>query len=143
VPADKAVPQMTVFSGRLYLARNTTSGPQVWVCAALACGPLDWTLFAPNATGNLTLFDDPSLATISLLTASTQHLFVGLDAPAGVALYRSRNDPPTGFAPFGTPGLGAGVTQILDGRAVTLSREQVYVTARTPTGPVQVFRFAR
>jgi hypothetical protein len=144
VPADKAVPQMSVFSGRLYLARNTTSGAQIWVCASTACGPLDWTLFAPNAAGNLTLFDtSPSLATISLLTASTQHLFVGFDAPAGAAVYRSKNDPPTGFAPFGTPGFGAGVTQILDGRAVTLSREQVYVTAKTPTGPVQVFRFAR
>src|SRR5439155_730771 len=32
-PADKAFPQMAAFGGRLFAAGNTTSGPQLWVCA--------------------------------------------------------------------------------------------------------------
>ena len=152
VPADKGVSQMAVFAGGFYLARNTTLGPQIWTCGAVSCGPLDWILFAPNTTGNLLLsqFNDAPLKTISLLTASTQHLFVGYDAPSSAAfvvLYRSKNSPPQDAADFAvfpaTPGLGAGMTQILDGKAVSLSREQVYLTARTSTGPVQVFRLGR
>jgi hypothetical protein len=41
-PADKAVPRMAMLAGKLYAARNTTSGPQLWVCTPgsdLACYP--------------------------------------------------------------------------------------------------------
>jgi hypothetical protein len=152
-PADKAVPQMAVLGGNLYLARNTTAGPQLWICtpSLFACDDLlnPWSLFAPNGTENrqLSQFDDPALGTVSMLVATSQHLYVGYDAPGGVALYRSSTAYPASradFVPWATTGLGGGVTQILDAQALTFAgKDYVYVTARPPNGPVQVYRLAR
>jgi hypothetical protein len=152
VPADKAVPQMAAFNGRLYLARNTTSGPQLWVCSPLLtfpCTPISWSLVARNGTGNtqLSQFDDSSLQTLSLLVATSQHLYVGYDAPGGIKLYRSTVSAPAARADFRswvTQGLGNGVTQILDGRALSFGgRDYLYLAARAGTGPVQIYRAAR
>lgn len=151
-PSDKAVPQMAVFNGRLYLARNTTSGPQLWGCTPLLgfpCSPASWSLIAPNGSGNaqLTQFDDSSLMTISLLVATSQHLYVGYDGAGGIKLYRSTAFTPTVRGDFGswiTQGFGNGVTQILDGRALTFAGvDFLYLAARAGTGPVQVYRAAR
>ncbi|MGZ6126507.1 MAG: hypothetical protein ACXWLR_16175, partial [Myxococcales bacterium] len=151
-PADKAVPQMAVFNGRLYLARNTTSGPQLWVCTPLLgfpCSAGSWSLVAPNGSGNpqLTQFDDASVQTVSLLVATSQHLYVGFDNAAGIKLFRSAvSAPATGadFRSWVTQGFGNGVTQILDGKALAFAgRDYLYIAARTPTGPVQVYRASR
>ncbi|MGZ6123812.1 MAG: hypothetical protein ACXWLR_02575, partial [Myxococcales bacterium] len=150
-PADKAVPQMAVFNGRLYLARNTTAGPQLWACnplPLLPCAPGDWSLLAPNGAGNtqLSQFDDGSLKIVSLLVATSQHLYVGYDAPGGIRLFRSTTAVPVARSDFQspvTPGLGNGVTQILDGKALTFAGgEYLYLAARTASGPVQVYRAA-
>ncbi len=155
VPADKAVPQMAEFGGKLYLARNIEAGPQLWACTpilALPCGVSDWSLVAANGTGNpqLSQFDDATLNTLSLLVATSQHLYVGYDAPGGVVLYRSNTASPTTRADFGAwavPGLGSAVKQILDARALTFAgNDSLYLTARdnalSRPGPVQVYRLA-
>ena len=151
VPADKAVPAMVQFGGRLFAARNTTAGPQLWVCAPAAsqpCTASDWTQVAPNSTGNppLSQFDNSSLGTVSLLVATSQHLYVGYDSAGGIALLRSTVSSPatrSDFQPWATAGLGANLTQIVDGQALTFGpNEFVYLSARAASGPVRVYRVA-
>ena len=96
-PADRAYPAAVAFGGRLYLARNTTSGPQLFACTPTAsgdpalCDPADFTLVARNSQGNvvLTQFDDGGNGAITLLVATAAHLYVGFNNAAGVQLYRS------------------------------------------------------
>ena len=167
-PADRAVPQMAVFQGRLYLARNTLEGPQLFTCTpaktapAEHCDPGDWSLVAPNTTlsdTQLTQFNNPGNQAISLLVATAQHLYVGFDNPQGFVLLRtavaapatvadfqgaggcSASQHPTGCAGLGGNGLGAGVTRVFQGLVVHLgTTESVYLTAGTGSGPVRVFR---
>jgi hypothetical protein len=149
VPADKAVPQMATYKGRLYLARNTTSGPQLWSCnpSSNLCGPGDWKLVPnQNLDPQLTQMDNASLTTMSLLVATSQHLYVGYDGGAGARLYRTNNNSPSNtddFSAVSGAGLGAALTQLLDGQALSLgSREFLYLVARAGTGPAQVYRLA-
>ncbi|WP_375765457.1 hypothetical protein NR798_27510 [Archangium gephyra] len=169
-PADKAVPQLAVFQGKLYLARNTTStagvkGPQLFVCnpdrtgTTLDCDPGDWSLVAPNTTGDtqFTQFNDPDNASISLLVATANALYVGFDnASRGAVVLRtsttapiSRGDFtgkevcsaalfPTGCEGLGGNGLGAGATRIFDGKA--LGTGSLYLTAGNGTGPAGLYR---
>lgn len=151
VPADKAVPQMAEFNGRLYLARNTTSGPQLWACnpsgGVCSSGVGNWSI-VPNQSGDpqLTQMGDSSLTTISLLVATSQHLYVGYDSAGGARLYSSTISAPANTGDFNAvsgAGLGVGVTQILDGRALSTSgREFLYVVARVGAGTAQVYRLA-
>jgi hypothetical protein len=112
-PQDKAVPAMVAFGGRLFAARNTTLGPQLWSCnprqnmagatvtsGAVQCGPNDWSLVAPNSAPldiGLTQMNSGYTA-ISLLATAGGYLYVGFNnttaaGPAnpnpGIALYRS------------------------------------------------------
>jgi hypothetical protein len=169
-PADRAVPQLAVFQGRLYLARNTTStsgvrGPQLFVCnpektgASADCDPGDWSLVAPNSTGDtqLTQFNDPENVSLSLLVATANALYVGFDnASRGVVVLRastpapvSREDFqgrtgcsaaqfPTGCEGLAGNGLGAGVTRIFDGKAIGTGA--IYLTAGNGTAPAGLFR---
>ena len=144
-PADRAHPAAVAFGGRLYLARNTTSGPQLFACAPslsgdpAVCDPADFTLVARNSQGNvaLTQFDDAGNGAITLLVATAGHLWVGFNNAAGVQLYRSsvatplvRGDfegaggcsaalHPSNCAPFGSSGFGdASSVRIFDASAV-------------------------
>lgn len=111
-PADKAVPQLAAFGGRLYLARNTFSGPQLFVCAPgrggdpAQCDPGDWSLVAPNTPGPgrdllLTQFDNLNNTSLALLVATEQHLYVGFNnATDGVVLLRSEGLTPSAQADF-------------------------------------------
>jgi hypothetical protein len=148
VPADKAVPQLATFKGRLYMPRNTTAGPQLWSCnpSSNVCAPSNWTLL-PNQTldPTLTQMDNASLTTISLLAATSQHLYVGYDSPAGALLYQSKIDAPGNTGDFASVSgaLGANLTQILDARALTVStREFLYLVARAGADTAQVYRLA-
>ncbi len=151
VPSDKAVPQMISSGGRLYLGRNTTTGPQLWECnpSSGVCGPSDWALIAANQSGDaqLSQMNDASLSAVSLLVATSQHVVVGYDSPAGIRLFRSADPTPgviADFAPVSGAGLGAGLTRILEGGAYTLGgKEFLYLAARSDTGPVTVYRSAR
>ena len=106
-PADRAVPGMAVFNGRLYAARNTVDGPQLWSCSpsGTQCNPSDWALAAPNSVGDtqLTQFNDPDNAAITLLAATSQHLYVGFNnAARGVVVYRAALPPaPANPSAFG------------------------------------------
>jgi hypothetical protein len=169
-PADRAVPQLAVFQGKLYLARNTTStagvkGPQLFVCspertgATLDCDPGDWSLVAPNSTGDtlFTQFNDADNVSISLLVATANALYVGFDnASRGVVVMRASTPAPLGRGDFtgkegcsaaqfpsgcvglGGNGLGAGATRIFDGKA--LSTGSVHFTAGNGTGPAGLYR---
>ncbi|HYS08238.1 MAG TPA: hypothetical protein VEP66_05820 [Myxococcales bacterium] len=152
VPSDKAVPQMAVSGARLYLARNTTAGPQIWGCnpSGGVCSPSDWTLIAANSSGDaqLSQMNVAGLSTISLLVATSQRVYVGYDSPGGILLYASSAQTPatvSDFAAVSKPGLGAGLTQIVDGRGIDLGggKEFLYVAARSNSGPVAVYRSAR
>ncbi|MFL5365539.1 MAG: hypothetical protein ACJ781_08700 [Myxococcales bacterium] len=165
-PADRAVPAMASFGGRLFAARNTVDGPQLWSCApssATQCTPGDWSLVAPNGSGDamLTQFNDPSNSAVTLLAATSQHLYVGFDNGSGVVLYRTSNPgalsisdftgrfdascPAIGTCQgFGGNGLGSGATRIFDGKALTISgTEGVYAAAGDGTSPVQIFGVVR
>jgi len=167
-PADKAFPQMAALAGRLYTARNTTSGPQLWTCVPgpdLLCDPQDWTLLAPNGVGDTTLsqFDDPQNTRVTLLAATSSRLYVGYNNPAGVVLYRSRagltapssradfegtagcdaSQAPSSCDGLGGRGLGAGATRIFDGRVLTYGKDYLYLTAGNGSSGFRVFRLVQ
>ncbi|GAC1340041.1 MAG: hypothetical protein NVSMB23_09810 [Myxococcales bacterium] len=125
-PQDKAVPAMAAFGGRLYAARNTTLGPQLWSCtpsqnmagstatSGVQCGPNDWSLVAANTVAGI----DPGLTqmnssftAISLLVSAGGYLYVGFNNTnaysvatnpnPGVAIYRSATlAPPASLGDF-------------------------------------------
>ncbi|WP_257447204.1 hypothetical protein [Archangium lipolyticum] len=167
-PSDKAVPQLAVFQGRLYFARNTTVGPQLFACdpagtgSSKDCDPGDWSLVAANSTGDplLTQFDNPANTALSLLVATSRSLFVGFDngTQGAVVLRTSQARPaqrseftgmegcsaaqhPTGCAGLEGSGLGVGATRLFDGVAFgPAGDEAACFTAGTGTGPVRLFR---
>jgi hypothetical protein len=131
------------------MARNTTSGPQIWACNpnGVVCNTFDWSIVPnQNLDPTLTQMDNSALSTISLLVATSQHLYVGYDSTSGARLYRSNTGTPANtddFSPVAAAGLNAGLTQILDGQALsTSSKEFLYLVARAGSGPAQVYRVA-
>lgn len=166
-PADRAVAAMVTFKGRLFAARNTTSGPQLWSCAPTQsggqCGPADWSLVAANTVGDNkeSQFNDINNAAMTLLAATPQHLYVGFNnLVRGLVVYRTANAilpamsdftgrlgcaaSASGCAGFGGDGLGAGLTRIYDGKALSFGgRDYLYAAAGTGVAPVRVFRAAQ
>jgi hypothetical protein len=167
-PADRAVPRMAVFQGRLYLGRNTTAGPQLFVCeparagSPVDCDPGDWSLVAPNSTGDglLTQFDNPANTALSLLVATSRALFVGFDnSTQGAVVMRASGSAPSARSDFtgtkgcsaaqhpascaglGGNGLGVSATRIFDGAALDLGgTEAAWLTAGDGTTAVRLFR---
>jgi hypothetical protein len=138
-PADKAVPYIVPFGGRLFLARNTYKGnpgcnnttfvlgPQLWSCAPTGpnqqCNPGDWSLVAPNVLPldvGLTQMRDVNNTAITLLAAAGGYLYVGFNnassSPAGVQIYRTANPAAATQADFtgqnGCPAGGSGCAGI-------------------------------
>jgi hypothetical protein len=128
------------------------------------CAPAGWRLIAVNVQldPKLSQFDDPGNKTISLLAATSSHLYVGFDDGAGVQLYRAQTATPinqgdfagaagcnaaqhaTGCAGIGGSGLGAGATQFFDGKTLTFpSGEQLFVAAGDGATSARLFRFAQ
>jgi uncharacterized repeat protein (TIGR01451 family) len=168
-PADRAVSAFASFGGRLYAARNTTTGPQLWSCdptrsgSTAQCDPGDWSLAAPNTSGDtqLTQFNDANNAAITLLAATSQHLYVGFNnSVRGVVLYRTANATAATVTDFtgrlgctangsschgiGGDGLSAGVTRLFDGRALTFAgTDYLYLAAGTGSSPVRIYRAIR
>ena len=165
-PADRAVPAFATFGGRLYAARNTTTGPQIWSCdpgrtgSATQCDSGDWALVAPNTSGDAqaTQFNDPNNASVTLLAATSQHLYVGFNnSVRGVVVYRTANGAAASAADFtgrfgcsasssgcaglGGDGLASGLTRLYDARALTLGgTEYLYLAAGTGASPVRIYR---
>ncbi|HEX4454940.1 MAG TPA: hypothetical protein VH143_28965 [Kofleriaceae bacterium] len=161
-PADRTVPQMAVFGGHLFAARNCVNGPQLWSCDptktgdASQCDPGDWSLVAPNVIGdrNLSQFDMPTLDAITLVVATDSYLYVGYDNPGGVIVYRTSNPSAalmsdfTGasgcsaaFGPscpgYGGDGLGIAATQIFDAKPIAFGgSSQAWTTLGNGTAPI-------
>ena len=148
-PADYAFPAVVPYAGRLYAAHNTVAGPQLWACAPGpdgVCDPGDWSLVAPNGSGDaeLTQFDDPASVAITLLAATSTHLYVGFDNAGGIGVFRSLVTTPASRGDFervGPAGMGLSATRIFDGKAIAFSGSQfVYATIGDGTSPVQLVR---
>jgi len=164
-PAQRAVPAMVAFGGRLFAGRNTTTGPQLWSCNPAAgsnaqqCEPGDWTLVAPNSSGDpqLTQFGSSGNSAITLLVATSSHLFVGFDSAAGIQVFRTALAAASTRADFtgqsgcdasqascagiGGAGLGANLTRIFDAHAFSLGgAEWLYLAAGNGTAGPKVYR---
>ena len=167
-PSQRAVPAMVSFGGRIFAARNTQDGPQLWSCNpaiagdSLQCDPADWTLIARNSFGDsqLTQFNDIGNWAITLLVATATHLYVGFNNPWGVQVYRtalpgaaSRADfagsmgcdaSGSSCAGIGGSGLGANIVRLQDAQAFTFSSlEWVYLSGAPSSGPVKVYRLSQ
>lgn len=112
-PSDKAVPSMVSFKGKLYMARNTMDGPQLWSCipalteSTADCDSGDWQLVAPNIRSNtlLTQFNNINNASISLLFADENSLYLGFNNTVdGLVVFRTSQQEPMSASDF----LGAG-----------------------------------
>lgn len=164
-PREKAWPQAAVWNDVLYVIRNTTAIAQVWACdlgrsgdpSIQRCESGDW---APVA--NFSSADgDGTTPRASLLVATPDHLYLGLEYADGVRLYRAAAPPTrnTSFTGQGGcaagaacpglrgNGLGFGATRFLDAKALALggaATPSLYFTARAgTTGSVHVFRVER
>jgi hypothetical protein len=163
-PRERAWPQAAVWRGRLYAIRNTYAGPQLWRCDPangadpVACEPGDWGLVAGDAA-NLTRFGYTTATAASLLVATPEHLYVGLDdAVRGIHLFRTSVDRPvlasdfsgrddctagsTGCQGFGGDGLGepSVLHRIFDAKTIPSAdgRSDLYLTAGDGSAPVRV-----
>ena len=122
------------------------------------------TLLAPNGLGDtgLSQFDDPQNVRVTLLAATSSHLYVGYNNIAGLVLYRSRVGAPSSRTDFegaagcdasqapsscdglGGRGLGASATRIFDGRVLTYGgKDYVYLTAGNGSSGFRVFRLVQ
>jgi hypothetical protein len=167
---DKAVPQMAAFGGRLYAARNTTGGPQLWSCDpgasgdALECDSDDWSLVAINSVGSaqLSQFNNSNNTSIGALVATDSSLYVAFDnAAEGVVVFRSKVATPLSRADFEGeagcsadlhpaacdglfgPGLGdANNTQVFFGTALTFGiSSSFYLSVGSGVAGVRIYRF--
>jgi len=170
-PSDRAVPQLATLNGRYYAARNTTTGPQLWMCdptltgGAMDCDPADWTLIARNTLGDTraSQFNASGNAAITLLVATATHLYVGYNNAAGLELWRSTAPLPTQLAdfegangcpanlhatscaPLGGQGLGDATnnTRIFAGVVASFNgRDNVYLVSGSGNNGVRVVRIA-
>jgi len=165
-PIDRALSGFAVFQGRLFASRNTVNGPQLWGCdpgVDLQCAPGEWSLIAANTTGTTTLtqFDNPNNIIISLLAATSSHLYVGFDNKIDGAVVFRAAVAPTSQADFeGTSGcsaalhpgsceglLGNGLgdptrrARFFDGKALDFGAiNDVYAVVGNGSGPVDVVR---
>jgi hypothetical protein len=148
-PADRAVVQIVPFGDRIFVARNTTTGPQLWSCRPIGsmCDAGDWNLVAANTTGDplLTQFDDPSLTSVSMLVATASYLYVGFDSTGGVRVLRTANPAAAAATEFDTvsdAGLGTPTntsTRIFDAKAiVTSGATAVWLTIGNLTSPLSL-----
>ena len=164
IPSDKAFPAIVAYQGRLYAARNTVSGPQLWSCNPGVdgfCAPSEWSLIAANSAGDLLLsqFNDGSNATIGLLAATSTTLFVGFNNVMGIQLFKTTVAQPTSRSDFtgaagcvagsvgcqgiGTNGLGAPMLnrQIFDARTLTFGTASwLYLVTGNGAAGVRVSR---
>jgi len=126
-PADRAFPAFAPFGSCgagpcLFAARNVTGStpavaPQLWACDPTTsgdlaqCDPADWSLAAPNASGDaaLTQLGDPANGALSVLVATPSYLYVGFDnAVTGVQLFRTDRVPSAAGDFRGKDGCAAG-----------------------------------
>lgn len=166
LPEDRSVVSFAEYRGRVFAARNTTNGPQLWRCNT-AGGPCDsgnWTLIARDSGPDaLSRFDNPNNVSIGMFESTVDHLYVGFNNNVdGVVVYRTAATNPSSAEDFdgdddctagtGCPGLGgnglgepAANTKFLDSEAISFDSGVTSVYALTGTGanPLRLFRFAQ
>lgn len=162
-PRERAWPQAVVWRGRLHAIRNTYAGPQLWACDPaggtnpITCEPADWRLVAADAA-NLTRFGHSTATAATLLVATPNHLYMGLDdGVRGVHVFRTSVDRPAlsdftgregctagtagcqgiGGDGFGEPGT---LVRIFDAKAIPTAAgpTDVYLTAGDGSAAVRV-----
>jgi hypothetical protein len=166
LPADRAVPGLAVWRGRLLALRNTAGGPQLWACTPGAggdpgaCDPADWTLLAPSpADPTITRLGASPVAAGALLAVTPGALWVGFDAPGGLEIWRSGAALPSaddfrgrggcaagaaGCEGLGAAGLGRGASlpRILDARAIEQGgAPALLLLAGDGAAPARLYRF--
>lgn len=165
-PRDRAVPAFAEFDGRFFMGRNTTTGPQLFICDpgltgdATACEGDDWALVAPDPAGDTqrTSFNNPDNAFLSLLLATPNYLLVGFDNPQGIVVFRtSVNEPtradftgengcvaaahPSGCQGWGGNGFGrASNTQFFDARVIPVGTgPSIFATTGDGVGALRLY----
>lgn len=142
-PSGRAFPAADVFNGLLYLARNTTAGPQIW-----AYNGASFTLVADNGS-HLSNMGVGANSRITLLAVNGDRLYVGYDNPAdGVMMYRtlpgvSAPSAQTDFEQVSSGGLGypASIQKIFHAVSVSDgSDDYLWVLCGTAGGNMYVFR---
>jgi hypothetical protein len=115
IPAYRAFPAMAEFNGNLYIARNTTQGPQLWKHD----GAATWTLIADDDADGITELGAgySDNASITMLIANDTWLYVGFDNGSGIQIFRTNAADPLVEADFQTVtndgfGQGSDVTTI-------------------------------
>jgi len=120
-PAKRAFPGSAVFNGVLYVARNTTNGPQIW-----AYNGSVFSLVAGNAS-YISDMGNTGNDHITLLIVNGDRLYVGYDNTAeGIRIYRTVSGvtapgAQSDFEQVSSGGLGnpAAITQIFHGISVS------------------------
>lgn len=171
----RAVPALAAFGacpgGPCVFAARTVAGgsgqppeaPQLWRCAPTAgpggCAPGDWALVAPDpADPFVSRLGAPGHGPVSVVVATDRWLYVGVDAPGGVRLFRAARAPSVA-ADFtgrdgcsaalpscqglGGDGLGVGATYLAGAaRAEVNGVAWLWILAGDGAGPLRLLRVA-
>ncbi len=159
-PGLKGVPILREYNGRLYMARNVTSGTpdnyarlrgELWKCdpgtsgGALTCDPGDWTRIITGEESDLTA------SAISLLQENgSGRLYVGFDHASGVSVWRIESANPSattgtmtsaGWEQQGSLGLVGGHIKIYSSASISDGTyDYIYLTAGDDAQSIRVYR---
>lgn len=142
-PSARAFSAAVVFNGSLYLARNTTAGPQIW-----AYNGASFSLVADNGS-YLSNMGVGANSRITLLAVNGDRLYVGYDNSSdGVMMYRtlsgmSAPSAQSDFERVSSGGLGdpASIQKIFHAVSVSDgSDDYLWVLCGTAGGNMYVFR---
>lgn len=157
-PGQKGAPLMVEYNGRLYLARNlstgetnsttqtTNNGAELWKCE-VSCGTnSNWKKIATASNFG----SDSNNKAISLLQVNGSSLYIGFDNQFGTRIYKSTateinpSDDGNGHVDFtlqSVQGLGGGYTRIFSSTSVYDGiNSYIYVVVGTGSNAVKVFR---
>jgi hypothetical protein len=143
IPADRAFPAMTVYHGKLYAARNTTDGPQVWKYDGS-----QWELVADNGSG-LSDMGRTGNSVVSLLVVNGDRLYIGYDnSTDGVHVWRtvSENYDPlymADFEPVTEDGMGDAQNNLRIYHGISIAdrgKDYLWLLCGRENGSLRVFR---
>lgn len=157
-PGQKGAPLMTEYKGKLYLARNlstgeadsttqtTNNGAELWKCE-ISCGSSsNWKKIATASNFS----SDSNNKAISLLQVNGGSLYIGFDNDSGARIYKSTateinaSDDGNGHTDFtlqSVQGLGGGYTKIFSSTSIfDGTNHYIYVVLGTGSNSVKVFR---
>ncbi|HPJ38932.1 MAG TPA: hypothetical protein PLT75_10845 [Spirochaetota bacterium] len=142
-PSQKAFPAQGVFNSVLYIARNTTDGPQIWAYNGSA-----FSLVADNGSG-ISNMGQSSNTRITMLTVNGDRLYIGFDnATEGIQIYRTvpgvtAPAAQSDFEQVSSSGLGYGAANEKIFHAISVpdgGLDYVWVLCGKSGGTMYVFR---